>query len=404
MSTTITATARAALAGAVCDGNRLTIPGQLPAREYAEVKRVLETAGGPWNTRERAHVFPGDAAEALAAILASDGRVTSSREAEQWYPTPPDVVAEMLDLAWLQPGLEVLEPSAGLGAIAGPVVAAGCVVDCVELHEDRAGALRDTGARTVWIADFLNVPPRAEYDRVIMNPPFKGGADARHVLHALQFVKPGGLLVSVMSAGITHRGTGAAAKVRELASKGGRVEPLPRDAFKESGAELATVLVVIPVPDDRPLPDGEPVRVTFDHTASNAPLFVPAAARPGRYVHYDCWTYSDQVFEFKGWCVGCGARTWGHLGRYSDDIRGAFGYQTWCPIDSYDLAHLTGDVPEDVSFPRCAECYNERGAEGDRKAMEGALRQLRAHLAAAAAVQAEADELTEAETTGMLFA
>src|SRR5581483_641290 len=147
-----------ALAAAVCDGNRLTIPGTLPPRAYAEVKRVLETAGGPWNTREQAHIFPGDAAAALARILAGE-RVTSDREAQQWYPTPADVVEEMLGMAYIQPGLEVLEPSAGEGAIVRPLVAAGCAVDCVELHAGRAETLRDLGARKVWAMDFLTMAP-----------------------------------------------------------------------------------------------------------------------------------------------------------------------------------------------------------------------------------------------------
>jgi 16S rRNA G1207 methylase RsmC len=36
-----------------------------------------------------------------------------------------------------------------------------------------------------------------------MNPPFARQADIHHVNHALKFLKPDGLLVSVMSAGVT---------------------------------------------------------------------------------------------------------------------------------------------------------------------------------------------------------
>ena len=140
MSTAITQAARDVLTSeaTVCDGNALTIAGQLPPGQYAEIKRVLEAAGGKWDKRAQATLFPGDAATALAGLLA-DERVTSAAEAEQWYPTPPDVVAELIDLAALEPGLTVLEPSAGLGAIAREAAAAGCVVDCVEMERGRAG-------------------------------------------------------------------------------------------------------------------------------------------------------------------------------------------------------------------------------------------------------------------------
>lgn len=246
MSTAITRGARDILTSeaTVCDGNALTIAGQLPAAQYAEIKRVLEAAGGKWDKRAQATLFPGDAAAALAALLAGD-RVVSAAEADQWYPTPAEIAGELAELALFEPGMEVLEPSAGLGALAREAIAAGCTVDCVELVMKRAGTLKDAGARNVWIADFLDVPPRAEYDRVIMNPPFTGRADTKHVLHALQFVKPGGLLAAVMGSGVTFRTDRDAVKVREMAAS---ITPLPGGAFSESGAEIATALVVIPVP------------------------------------------------------------------------------------------------------------------------------------------------------------
>src|SRR3546814_19124442 len=40
----------------------------------------------------------------------------------------------------------------------------------------------------------------APFDAVIMNPPFDRGRDCDHVRHALAFLKPGGVLVAIMSA------------------------------------------------------------------------------------------------------------------------------------------------------------------------------------------------------------
>lgn len=366
MSTAITRGARDILTSeaTVCDGNALTIAGQLPAGEYAEIKRVLEAAGGKWDKRAQATLFPGDAAAALAALLAGE-RVTSATEADQWFPTPAAVVDMLVVLAHLEPGLEVLEPSAGEGAIAVPVAAEGCAVDCVELHEGRAAGLESAGvARKVIAGDFLTVPPRAEYDRVIMNPPFTRLADAKHVLHALQFIKPGGLLVSVMSNGASYRSGKAYERIRAMADQpGGQIIPLPAGSFRDAGTDISTVIVVLPVPGGTPAAsmDGEPVRVTFDRTAERVPLFNPATAKPGTYVHYDNWASADAVFRFRGNCTGCGAKTWGHEG--GDDPRGVSGEHTAMPMDEEDLAgEIDGDVPEGTSFPRCATCWND----GDR--------------------------------------
>jgi predicted RNA methylase len=102
-------------------------------------------------------------------------------------------------------------------------------------------------------ADFLEVQPTPllAYDRVLMNPPFGGQADIRHVTHALGFVKPAGLVVAVMSAGVEFRQDKTTAEFRKLVSDhGGRIERLPEDAFKPSGISVRTVMAVIPVSAD----------------------------------------------------------------------------------------------------------------------------------------------------------
>src|SRR3546814_13421981 len=56
------------------------------------------------------------------------------------------------------------------------------------------------GFEAVRQADFLTLPPSPIYDRIVMNPPFDRGRDCDHVRHAFGFLKPGGILVAVMSA------------------------------------------------------------------------------------------------------------------------------------------------------------------------------------------------------------
>jgi protein-L-isoaspartate O-methyltransferase len=239
-----------ALRAATTDGNLLHLTGpRMTPRLYQRVNEVIEGVGGRWDKQTGAHVFPSDAAEAIAPVLAS-GHVTTLREvrqASQYFPTPPAIVARLVDLAELKPGMEVLEPSAGRGAIATALAERGAVVDCVEREAEHAAALEQTGvARAVTVADFLAVPAAPKYDRVVMNPPFTKGADVQHVTHALRFLKPDGLLVAVMSQAVTWQGK-EVAKFRALVEhRGGSVEAVPEGAFAESGTDVATVLVTVP--------------------------------------------------------------------------------------------------------------------------------------------------------------
>ena len=78
--------------------------------------------------------------------------------------------------ALLQAGQSVLEPSAGTGNIARAALAKGAHVHAVEIHPDRVRALEalDDANLTVTAANFLHVPSAAEYDLILMNPPFEG--------------------------------------------------------------------------------------------------------------------------------------------------------------------------------------------------------------------------------------
>ncbi len=233
---------------ATTDGNALRIGGQrLDPKMYQRVNKTLEAAGGKWNRKTQAHLFDNPAVDVLDAILTT-GEVTSPRDFG-YFPTPPNVVDRLIELADLQSGMSVLEPSAGRGAIAGPIAALGCVVDTVELLPENAEYLTRelTPKGLLVVGDFLELTPPGFYDRVVMNPPFAKQADIAHVTHAHGFLKPGGLLVAVMSNGVTFRGGRAAEGFRSLLERvGGFLEPLPEGSFQVSGTGVNTVIVVLP--------------------------------------------------------------------------------------------------------------------------------------------------------------
>lgn len=236
------------LSRAEVNGNALTLTGQLDRALYVNVNKVLEAAGGRWDRKAKAHLFDCDAEQRMDEIILS-GEVEIPKDDFGYFPSPPAVVKRLLELAGIEDGMFVLEPSAGSGAIAFACAKAGAIVDCCELMEKNFLVLaghKYKELQDVLKIDFLEVKPHPIYDRVVMNPPFAKRADIHHVRHAHKFLKPGGLLVSVMSAGVQFRGDRLASEFREfVAERGGSIEALPDGAFKASGTMVNTVVVVI---------------------------------------------------------------------------------------------------------------------------------------------------------------
>lgn len=237
----------AVLSRAETNGNSLVLTGQLDRKLYERVNKVLEAAGGKWNRKAKAHIFDGEAAERAEQIMLT-GSVEVPKDEFNFFSTPPAVVQRLLELADVRCGMRALEPSAGRAAIAEPLADAGCIVDCIELMPANFNILAPTPKfNSVRLADFLEVEPRPIYDRIVMNPPFMRQADIKHVMHAYRFLAPGGLLVSVMGAGVTFRDNKLTQDFRDLVrARGGDIEALPDGSFKQSGTSVNTVVATIP--------------------------------------------------------------------------------------------------------------------------------------------------------------
>jgi len=243
----------AVLDRATCEGRALSLLalGQLDRKLYADTDKVLRAAGGKWSRPARAHLFDGDAAEAVEPILLT-GEVISVRQELQQFYTPPALARRVIEEARIAPGMMVLEPSAGLGALAAEALLAGGAVDCVELDPRNVRILCSTPYASVVERDFLRQGASRSWDRVVMNPPFTRGQDIRHVNHARNFLKPGGRLVAVMSAGFTFRNRGIDLEFRDdLTRIGATVERLPAGSFRSAGTDVNACLVTIDMPEGR---------------------------------------------------------------------------------------------------------------------------------------------------------
>jgi predicted RNA methylase len=228
------------------EGNVLRIVEQLPRDVYERVNKVLAALGGKWDRRSRGHVFADDPAERVAQAVGT-GRAVDIKKSFEFFETPRQLAELMVQRAApLTAGMKILEPSGGRGSIAQAAreMCPECPLDVVEIEESNRKALKEQGFKLVG-KDFLKFKKKG-YDRVLMNPPFSKQQDIDHVLHALKRLKPGGVLVAIMSKGVQFRTNKKAEKFRQVVEeRGGTIEELPAGTFEESGTSVATVMVTI---------------------------------------------------------------------------------------------------------------------------------------------------------------
>lgn len=226
------------------DQFHLTLPPeQLERSLYVGVNKVLVAAGGRWNRSAKAHIFSKSPKEVLGLAVES-GTILDKKKALQAFYTPQDIARRMVRVSGLMPGWKVLEPSAGSGAIASAAREVGGDVTCVEIDPDAARGLREMGFSVIE-GDFLEMQPSYDYDCVLMNPPFTGNQDIKHVEHALRMLKSGSPCIAIMGAGAL--GSSAMRIRRDFKARCHQEcwtwSDLPEGTFKESGTEVRTILL-----------------------------------------------------------------------------------------------------------------------------------------------------------------
>jgi protein-L-isoaspartate O-methyltransferase len=163
--------------------------------------------------------------------------------ANQLFPTPPELAKRLVELADIQPGNRVLEPSAGTGNLLR-AMPEHCESVAIEIDPKLSSRLRAFDEAyphlvSVWVGkDFLECTGEflGMFDRIVMNPPFERGSDIKHIKHAMGFLRPGGKLVAICAAGPRQRD--------ELSTLGEWID-LPDGSFKEQGTNVSTAIVVI---------------------------------------------------------------------------------------------------------------------------------------------------------------
>lgn len=178
------------------------------------------------------------------------------RKIPGFFPTPREIVDEMIDYAEIPAGGRVLEPSGGKGNIAEALRKAGVKdLSVVEQNTELADILEAKGFSPVR-GDFLEFSTDEQFDAVVMNPPFERGQDMDHVRKAFDLTKPGGTIVAIMSPHGFFANDAKSKAFREwfFDEAGGVIDDvrdLPEGAFyKEAGTNVKAKFVKIVKPSE----------------------------------------------------------------------------------------------------------------------------------------------------------
>ena len=197
-------------------------------------------------------------------------RVVARMKIKDFFPTPKETIAKLIDLVDVQPDHLCLEPGAGRGDIADElikIVPKESVHVC-EVNGDLQEILRLKEYRLV-DSDFLEYETDVKaglidlvqrYDRIIANLPFTDNADIDHCYAAYRLLAKDGRLVAIVGAGSFQNGRSddensiASENLnkfqrfrRWLDTVGAEVIDLPDDTFKNgdrpTGARCKIVVV-----------------------------------------------------------------------------------------------------------------------------------------------------------------
>lgn len=232
----------------VMDGVLRLPPGRLDPKLYEKTNEVLKAIGGKWVGRKvQGHVFEEDP-EALLDTVISLGAYLRPQDMG-YFPTPDDLADQLISLAQLEPGMSVMEPSAGRGALAvraARLVGSADLVTVCEIMERNARKLKEAGFAAVNVTDFLKLQPEPVFSRVVMNPPFSRGSDIDHFMHAAQFLKPDGRIVAIMSTSWQHNTSKKANEFRALLEESeAHIRNVAAGAFRSAGTEIPTTMVAV---------------------------------------------------------------------------------------------------------------------------------------------------------------
>lgn len=271
-----------ALQTVVFSGNEIKIVEQLSHEVFDVVKEVTKRLRAKYKVGSR-FVFPYSP-ETTRALIESVIKTESMPDKNPlaFFPTPKSVVDSMLEyISEYLNVSKILEPSAGLGAIAKAAKEKfpDAELDIVELDPLNIEILQALGFSPIH-KDFLRFVPTEKYDLILMNPPFRVAGDATayitHIKHAYKMLESDGQLISILPDNPNF-------EFVNWVNLHGYFFELPKNCFAESGTNLDVRGLVI-------TQDDLEYRKKPHQEYSNLDTFLAA-------------TYANNEFSFYQWAI-----------------------------------------------------------------------------------------------------
>jgi len=225
------------------EGNVVYLPqGQLDRDIYMKVNKCLTGIGGKWNRKQKGHIFDTNPQELFNKILDTGERIDLKKD-NQFFETPRELAIKVVEMAEITDDCSVLEPSAGLGAIADEIDNMRDIT-LIEKNEIFANKLREKHYANVICDDFMNTGMK--YDRIIMNPPFTKQQDIQHALHAYSCLVSGGIMVAIISESPFFRDNKTSVNFRQfLKDTNAVIYENDKGTFKTSGTMVKSRIIKI---------------------------------------------------------------------------------------------------------------------------------------------------------------
>ena len=230
------------------DGMEYFLPEiKLDRKEYVETNKILESLGFKWNKKSKSHLNSEDVADKFYNMVDSGEWVDVKKE-YQFFPTPKEIVEQMIEMVDWDNRPYVLEPSFGTGNILFEIPHEKCAkVYGSELNPDmfERTKLKAYTIENIELAniDFLEV--NGVFDVIIANPPFTKLQSIKHFNHMVELLNPNGQLVCIVPSGDYDRSS--TIKLRQEFTKfvdeNCEVIELKQGDFKESGTMVKTIII-----------------------------------------------------------------------------------------------------------------------------------------------------------------
>ena len=221
--------------------------GELDRKTYTDTNKLLESIGLKWNRKLKAHVSSEDVSEKWYNMIDTGEWVDIQKE-YQYFPTPKEIVQQMIDMIDWGGRPYALEPSFGSGNILFEIPHEKCakVYGC-ELNTDM---FKETKSKSIGIEnmelsniDFLEVD--GVFNIILANPPFTKLQSIKHFNHMVELLNQNGQLVCILPSGDYDKGSSI--KLRQEFTKfvddNCEVIHLDSGDFKESGTMVKTIIV-----------------------------------------------------------------------------------------------------------------------------------------------------------------